>query len=104
MIMHVVLMKFKPDTPESEIAALSALLENLPNKIPEIQMYEFGANVIPSERAYDFALVSLFANPEALSRYQQHPDHLPVVEKLKAMCTDIAAVDFKGADAAAARA
>ena len=103
MIIHVVLMKFKTDTPESEIADLTGQLEELPNKIPEIQMYEFGPNVVPSERAYDFALVSLFANTEALRRYQQHPDHLPVVQKLQAICTDIAAVDFEGSDARAAR-
>ena len=103
MIIHVVTMKFKPDTPPSEIEALAKMLEDLPDKIPEIQMYEFGPNVVESERAYDFALVSLFANPEALSRYQQHPEHIPVVQKLKTICADIVVVDFKGSDASAVR-
>lgn len=98
MINHVVLMKFKPEVPESEIRDLENHLDALPNKIMEIQMYEFGRDVIQSERSYDFALVSLFANTEALKRYQNHPDHLVVIEKVKHMCESVITVDFEGTD------
>ncbi len=99
MINHVVLMKFKPGVKESDIENIEKRMNDLPNTITEIQMYEFGRNLIPSERSYDFALVSLFANPEAVSRYQAHPDHLLVVEKLKNICDSIVVVDFEGSDA-----
>jgi hypothetical protein len=98
MLTHVVLMKFKPETSDAEIRELEALLNDLPNKIMEIKMFEFGRDVLRSERSHDFALVALFANLPALERYQSHPDHLPVVAKIKAMCTSLAAVDFYGSD------
>ena len=61
-------------------------------------MYEFGRNTILSERAYDFALVSLFANPETLERYQVHPDHLKVLDHIKNISENIITTDFLGSD------
>jgi hypothetical protein len=104
MLTHVVLMKFNPGIEESEVHELERLLDDLPNKIMEIQMFEFGRDVLRSERSYDFALVALFANLPALERYQNHPDHLPVAAKIKAMCASLAAVDFYGADGSATEA
>jgi hypothetical protein len=37
----------------------------------------------------------MFANLEALGRYQKHPAHLKVLSKIKAMVADVAAVDFE---------
>ena len=99
MLNHVVLLKFKPDVVESDIKKLEALLDELPNKITEILVYEFGRNIIPSERAYDFALLSLFANPESLERYRQHPDHLKVLDVIKNISENIVTTDFMGSDA-----
>lgn len=101
MLNHVVLMKFKPGVPEEEIRALERLLDDLPNHIPEIRMYEFGRDVLKTERSWDFALVGLFANPETLARYQAHPAHRPVVEKIGSLCEHVATVDFYGTDASA---
>jgi hypothetical protein len=99
MLNHVVLLKFKPGVAESNITKLEELLDDLPNKISEILVYEFGRNIIPSERAYDFAIVSLFANPETLERYQMHPDHLKVLELIKDVSENIITTDFMGSDA-----
>ena len=99
MLNHVVMMKFKPEVADDQIAALEKMLDDLPNRIVEIHTYEFGRDVLRGERSHDFALVSLFANPEALQRYQTHPAHLKVLETLKAMCESIAVVDFYGTDA-----
>lgn len=99
MISHVVLMKFKPGTTEADIRALEAMLDDLPNRIQEIRMFEFGRNLVPSGRAYDFGLVSLFANIPALERYQKHPAHQPVLARVAALCDDVASVDFEAAQA-----
>ena len=101
MLNHVVLMKFKGGTGAEEIRELSGLLDDLPNKIIEIHMYEFGPDVLRTQRSYDFALVALFANPEALQRYLKHPEYRPVAAKIEAMCADLVTVDFYGADASA---
>ena len=99
MISHVVLLKFKPGVSDADIEELEKSLDELPNKITEIHTYEFGRDLIRSERSYDFALVSLFANLEALERYQQHRHHLPVVKKIKELCESVITVDFEGPEA-----
>ena len=94
MLHHIVLMKFKPEVGDDQIDHLAQMLDALPNKIIEIQTYEFGRDIIRSERSYDFALVSGFANLEAMQRYQTHPDHQKVVAHIREICEDIRAVDF----------
>lgn len=100
MLNHVVLMKFKPGVSEADIDNLEQTLDDLPNTIVEIQMYEFGRDILHTARSYDFALVSLFANQEALQRYQQHAAHMAVGSRLKELCAQIVTVDFLGTDAA----
>ncbi|MFZ0241209.1 MAG: Dabb family protein [Desulfobacterales bacterium] len=99
MLSHVVSMKFRPAVTTADIDELEKMLEELPNTIVEIQMYEFGRDVLRSGRSYDYALVALFANEEALQRYQKHPEHLKVVEKLNVLCENVITVDFYGTDA-----
>ena len=94
MLKHVVLFKFKPEVKEADIVKLEKALAALPGAIPEIQEYVFGRDVIHSERSYDFALVSGFADLKAMERYQKHPKHLPVLEMVKRICSTILAVDF----------
>jgi hypothetical protein len=99
MINHVVLMKFKPDVSDDAINDLEKSLDDLPNKIVEIQTYEFGRDRGHSEQSYDFALVSLFANLEAVKRYREHPAHLKVLQKITRLVENILVVDFEGSDA-----
>ena len=97
MMTHVVMMKFKPSVGDTDIAELTAMLDALPEKITEIQSYDFGRDVLGSPRSYDFALVSVFANLDTLSHYQQHPAHVLVAKKLGEMCEHIAVVDYENA-------
>lgn len=99
MLSHVVSMKFKPAATRADIDELEKMLEELPNAIVEIQMYEFGRDVLHTGRSYDFAIVALFANEEALQRYQKHPEHIKVAQKLKDLCENVITVDFWGTDA-----
>lgn len=95
MLHHIVLMKFNAGVDDAAVARLEEMLDTLPDKIIEIQTYEFGRDILRAERSYDFALVSGFANLEALQRYQAHPDHQKVLGHLQAICEDIRAVDFE---------
>lgn len=94
MIKHVVFAKFKEETTEVEIADLEKSLGALPGLIPEIKVYEFGRDIMHSERSYDFCLVSAFENVDTLKRYQVHPDHVVVLNKVLKLCSSILAVDF----------
>ncbi len=95
MIKHIVFMKFKKGVTDKDIVELEKLMAGLPGRIPEIKEYQFGRDIVRSERSYDFALVSAFDDLEALKRYQPHPDHQPVLAKVKEMSETILAVDFK---------
>ena len=87
MINHVMLTKFKSGVSAVDIEELERMLDDLPNRITEIHTYEFGRDLTRSARSYDFALSALFANPEALDRYQSHPRYLPIAKKFP--CTGI---------------
>jgi len=97
MITHVVMMKFNAEVTAEDIDELAALLERLPDRIDEIESFDFGRDVVRSERSYDFALVSVFANLDTLKHYQAHPEHQVVVKKLGSMCAHIAVVDYENA-------
>ena len=94
MLKHCVLVKFKSDTNEAQIADLEKSLAALPAVIPEIKNYEFGRDVVRSPRSYDFAVVATFDNLDAMNRYRAHPAHQRVLETIKDMCESILAVDF----------
>ena len=96
MITHVVFFKFKPETSPAEIQLLADGLGGLPEQIEEIREFRFGADVIQSERSYDFCLVSSFDDLDAMQRYQVHPEHQKVVAHVKKISSSVIAVDFTG--------
>lgn len=94
MLKHVVFLKFKPGTSEAEIKEIEKGLASLPARIPEIKRYEFGGDILHTERSYDFALVSEFEDLDAMNRYQRHPYHLAVLNKIATICENTITVDF----------
>jgi len=96
MLKHIVFMKFKQAVTDREITDLEKGLGGLPGAIPEIRSYEFGRDIIRSERSYDFCLVSSFEDLESMKRYSVHPDHVVVLNKVRSMCDSVLAVDFEG--------
>jgi hypothetical protein len=96
MLKHIVFMKFKPEVAEADIAGLQKKLGRLPALIPEIKTFEFGQDILHTERSWDFAVVSAFDDLEAMKCYQVHPDHQEVVvTEVRAMCESIVVVDFE---------
>ncbi len=95
MLLHVVMIKFKPTVSDDEIRDMENALDDMPNKIVEINTYEFGRDIVKSDRSYDFALIATFANLTSMQRYQQHPDHVAVLKSILAISEDIRAVDFE---------
>lgn len=94
MLKHVVFMKFKQGVSDAAVADLEKSLGGLPSSIPEIKGFQFGRDILHSERSYDFALVSDFEDLEAMKRYQVHPDHVLVIGKVRQICDATVVVDF----------
>ena len=94
MLKHVVFFEFKPGIGEAQSVDLEKSLTALPPVIPEILSYEFGRDVVRSERSYDLALVSTFKDLDSLQRYQIHPARQIVLQKVNNLCENVLAVDF----------
>jgi hypothetical protein len=95
MLRHIVFMKFKTGVNASQIEDLKNNLGVLPGKIDEIKGFEFGPDILKSERSYDFALVASFKDLDSLKSYQVHHDHVPVLQKVRGLCETILVVDFE---------
>ncbi|MBW1644770.1 MAG: Dabb family protein [Deltaproteobacteria bacterium] len=94
MIKHIIMIKFKPDTSEAQLAAIETGLAGLPAAIDEIISFEFGRDVVRADRSFDFALVAVFADLAALERYQVHPQHQQVAALVRQAAAQVVAVDF----------
>jgi hypothetical protein len=94
MLKHLVFMKFHPDASPERIGDMEKGLGALPQLIPEIKYYDFGRDVMRSDRSFDFGLISHFDDRQSLRRYAEHPEHQKVLAVIKEICVDIAAVDF----------
>lgn len=70
-------------------------LRSLKNKIPQIIRLEVGVNINKKDSAYDISLYSIFANIEDLNIYQNHTEHLKVVNEIKAYSLQSAVVDYE---------
>jgi len=95
MLKHIVFMKFITGVDAPQIENLKKSLGSLPGKIDEIKGFEFGPDILKSERSYDFALVASFANLDSLKKYQVHPDHIPVLQEVRGLCETVLVVDFE---------
>ena len=96
MILHLVLLRFKPGTTAERIAPLAAALLDMKGSIPEILDIRWGANLGPSTAEYPYVLTVAFDDLDALERYLVHPVHRRVVaEHLEAIREAKLAVDIE---------
>ena len=95
MLRHIVIMKFKTGVDAPQVEHLKIGLASLPGKIDEIKGFEFGPDILKSERSYDFALIASFTDLDSLKTYQVHPAHIPVLQEVRGLCEHIIVVDFE---------
>ena len=94
-IRHIVMFRFKAETTEDEREAFLAMLRELPLRIPEIIDFEAGRDCMRLPRSFDLALVASYADLAALDRYTKHEAHLPVIERSREICEQVASVDYE---------
>jgi hypothetical protein len=94
MIKHLVIFKFK-DTDPALVNEAKAKLMSLPPLIAEIVDFEVGINIGDDARAYDMVLVSTFESLDTLKVYQDHPEHVAVVQALKPNFESVVTVDYE---------
>lgn len=99
MIKHIVMWKLKDEyvgKAKTELAKeIKTRLENLKNIIDEIETIEVGINFMVSDQVYDLVLYSVFKDKEDLYKYQNHPEHVKVVELIKKVNDKRVVVDYE---------
>lgn len=94
MLTHIVLYKFKENTPDVA-AEVKKRFSSMKGKIEELKDISFGSDVTHSARSYDFALVCTFENAEGLQKYLDHPVHAPVRAFMHSVTAESKSVDFE---------
>ena len=94
MIKHIVMFKLKDRNKES-IAKIVDALKTLEGNIDVLRSAEIGVNFTESERNYDIVLTTEFDDRNALNAYGTHPNHLPVVETVRSLCSGSVVVDYE---------
>ncbi|HEV8555471.1 MAG TPA: Dabb family protein [Actinophytocola sp.] len=76
-IRHIVLFKFRSGVTwaDPRVAEAARMSKSHGQHIDEIQEWWAGPDVYRRDNSYDFAVMGLFADHDALSRYQAHPHH-----------------------------
>jgi len=80
---------------EENAKKLKESLEDLKDKIEDIKAIEVGINFNSSPAAFDVVLYSEFSDMEGLDAYQNHPEHLKIVDFVGEIRSDRAVVDYE---------
>lgn len=97
MITHVVLMHFKNENKEDNMARAHDLLLSMVGKVESLRHLEVGLNTVEGERALDLALVTRFDDLEGLNSYANHPVHVEVKRFLATVLERSFVVDYESA-------
>jgi hypothetical protein len=98
MLKHIVLFKLKEHAEGADKAEnagrVKEALESLAKKIPQVRHLEVGINIIPSDAAYDVALITEFGDEKDLAIYVKHPEHVRIAEFVGKVREGRAVVDY----------
>lgn len=95
MLKHFILIRYKPDTPDSHISEFCRRMYALKLEIPEILELEIGRDMLHDERSWDLILIMALESVEALRRYQVHAEHQSVMHFNGPFVSEVASLDFE---------
>jgi hypothetical protein len=100
MIRHIVMWKLDSSYTIDEKTEIKKQLNNkllhLLDEIDQVRFIEVNINAEKASQAnFDIVLDSAFENMDDLKVYQDHPEHLKVVEYIKTLKLQKAAVDYE---------
>jgi hypothetical protein len=94
MVKHIVMFKLAEKT-EENLSQAMATLNSLKGNIETLKFLELGTDFLGSERSYDIVLTAFFDDCEGLKAYAGHKNHLPVVDKMRSLCSSSVVVDYE---------
>lgn len=94
MIRHVVMWRLAEEAPRGAGDEMVRRIRALQGKIPGLEQLSCALNQNP-EGGWDAVLISEHSSWEDLAAYQVHPEHQGVVEYVKGVAAERAAVDYE---------
>ncbi|WP_282794118.1 Dabb family protein [Streptomyces sp. CC224B] len=87
MITHIVLFKLKDGIERSAPSVIEAekFAREVGNKVPELVEWRVGWNAVDRDISYDFAVIGVLPDLDALERYQKNAFHQESVQKWRAI-------------------
>ena len=79
MIRHVVMFRWKRGTAADVVETVVAGLRTMPESIPEIRDYRFGADLGINDANWDFVVVADFATADEYVTYRDDPGHRALI-------------------------
>ena len=102
MVKHLVFWRMKDEaagaTKVVNVRRMKNEIEGLLGLIPGLIHIEVGIDFDGSAQAWDVGLYAELETPEALARYQTHPEHLRVAEFVREVTLERALVDYEVPD------
>ena len=95
MLQHYVFLKFRDNTTAQHIDAFCKKMYALSETIAHIKDLEIGRDELHDARSWDLVLIMRFPSVAALRAYQQHPEHIAVMQFNDPFVDKIASVDFQ---------
>lgn len=99
MIKHIVMWTLRDEaegaTAEENGKKIKEMLEDLNGKIPGLRHLEVGLSILQAQPGWQVVLYSELDSREALSTYQQHPEHQRCVEFVKKVVVERGVVDYE---------
>ncbi|WP_117234826.1 Dabb family protein [Vibrio maerlii] len=99
MIRHILLIKFKQDTSNTQIEELMALFTSMTNKVDGVVGVEWGANNSPEgkNQGYTHSVLMTFADESGRANYLPHPEHDALKGVFRPILEDIIVFDYQPA-------
>ena len=96
MVRHIVMWKIRNiDNRAADAQTVKSALDSLKDKIELIMAWEVGLDFSQNEEASaDIVLNSTFKNAEDLLAYQNHPEHINVVQIIRPLTMERRVVDY----------
>ena len=94
-VMHVVLVRWKPEVGRAELDQLTELAVGLPATIPGAVAVHCGPSTSPEglEDGFEWALVVSFESSSARDDYLPHPAHQPVAQLISRLAERVVVFD-----------
>ena len=81
MFRHVVMFAWADGIDEAHVAATTAAFDALSGKVEAIESYVYGPNVGTVDGNSDYVVVADFASADDFATYQDHADHIALVQE-----------------------